>query len=50
LEGIGVGCSRNWKWLLWWMYEATKTEQWNMARGMSVTKDQLCGEGRYADL
>ena len=38
------------QWLLWWSQEATKIEEWNIARKINVTKDKLLGEGGYADL
>ena len=38
------------QWLLWCRHEATKVEQHNIARGINVAKDQLLGEGHYANL
>jgi hypothetical protein len=38
------------QWLSWWRHEATEIEQCNIAREMNITKDQLLGEGCYADL
>jgi hypothetical protein len=32
------------------LLKTTKIEQCNIARGINVTKDQLLGEGHYADL
>lgn len=37
------------QWLSW-RREATKLAQYNLARGINVTKDQLLGEECYVDL
>ena len=42
--------SQQLQWLTWWRHETTKTEQCNIAMGINVIKDQLLGEGCYADL
>ena len=36
--------------LSWRSHEATKLAQCDLASRINVTKDQLLGEGRYADL
>lgn len=35
--------------LLWWRHKSTKIEQGNSVRAINVTKEEMLGEGTYAD-
>lgn len=38
------------QWIAWWQEEARVIEQWNRARGINNSQDQLLGENQYAEM